>query len=167
MEKISHIQDAATQEVERVRLEREQIAQALFEQQQQQALALEIKSRNLKDDLQKKEVYSIAKRDAILEKGFGAAKREYWACRWLIVLLFTISTWTISANVFEFSAVVTVTLTTFLSAVGYWFVPEFLEPLTKVIADRRFNSFVGHIDADIDCSHVTKNYKSSIWSINP
>lgn len=166
LEKISHIQDAATREVERARLEKEQIVQTMFKQEQR-AAALEIESRNLKADLQRKEVNSIAKRDAILEKGFSAAKREYWACRWLVVLIFAISTWTISANVFEFSAVVTTTLTTVLSAVGYWFIPEFLEPLTKVIADRRFKSFVGHIDADIDCSHVTTSYKNGVWTINP
>ena len=164
LEKISQIQDAATQEAERARLEKEQSAQAMFEQEQR-ASALEIESRNLKADLQRKEVDSLARRDAILEKGFRAAKREYWACRWLIVLLFAASTWTISTNVFEFSAAITGALTTLLSAVGYWFVPEFLEPLTNTIANRRFRSFVGHIDDGIDCSRVTKNYKGNVWSI--
>lgn len=165
LERISKIQESANENLERALAEKEKIALEKFEQNLR-ASQLETEARNLKNELQKKEEEFLIKRNVILERGFIAAKREYWATRWLLVILFGLITSLISANTFEFSTTLTALFLPVLTIAGYWFVPEFLEPIPKYMANRRFASFVKHLDSSIDYSQVSIDYINSNYSIH-
>ena len=161
---ILKIQDTALLETKREREEKEQIALQMFAEQQR-AYALETESQNLKADIRNREQQEIDRRVLIVEKGFKAGSREYWGCRWLMVLLFGLTTWVVSANIFELTQGLNALLSIAISIFGYWFVPDFLEPVIRYVADRRFRSFINHIDPHIDFNRIDKNYKAKtcVW----
>lgn len=160
---ILKIQDTALLETKREREDKDRIILEMFAEQQR-ASALEIESKNLKADIKNKEQQEIARRELIVEKGLKAGNREYWGCRWLLVLLFGLTTWVVSANILELTQGLNALLSIVISIFGYWFVPDFLEPVIRSVADRRFRSFLNHMDPNIDFNRIDRNYKDRTWA---
>lgn len=168
-ETISKIQSEASLEAERIQKEKEiekaTYAQEIFKEQQLVA-NLEEEKRNLEADLKRKEAEELSRRNSTLQKGIEAGSREYWAFRWLVVLIFALCTGIISTNIAELPPTITLISTILLSALGYWFVPEFLEPFARSLADKRFNFIINQIDSRIERTNIKKDYKNKHWSVD-
>lgn len=160
------LQVASTNELENKRLKAENVktAQAFFEEQQRVS-ALRVEADNLKSDLDTNRNREIDKRKSAINKGFHAALREYRNARWLSVLMFGLTTWIVSSNVFEFSPSFVVVTTIAVACIGFWFMPNLLDPMTRRLADRRLRIVINNIDSEIDTAKIETNYKTKTWGI--
>lgn len=149
-------------ENERLKAENIKTAQAVFEEQQRVS-ALRIEADNLKSDLDTRRNHEIDRRKSAIDKGFRAALREYRNSRWLSVLIFGLATWLVSSNVFEFSPSIVVVTTIAVACIGFWFVPNLLDPMTRRLADRRLRIVIKHIDSEIDTAKIAADYKTKTW----
>lgn len=163
-EQLEQLQKDADEESARLKSESSDKEQEIFNERSR-TYALETQARNLIADLKVKSDLELQRKTRIYKKGFEAGTREHKSCRILCVLIFGLTGWTISVNIFDLSASLSTLLSVIFSIAGFWIVPELLQPYVIRIANRRASSVINHLDADLSFSDITADYKAKTWSL--
>ena len=155
----------ANAEKEVLRFENERKAQELCEQHAK-TVESEEKAKNLQADLQLRQSEEEQRSKTSFEKAFLAALREHRCSRALFVLVFGITAWMVSSNVLELSPGISALATIATSCFGFWFVPEYLDPIAVWLANKRLHSVLNQIAPHLKVSDIATDYKNKIWNIS-
>lgn len=159
---LSQMEMNANAEKELLRLENERKAQELFEQHSRTA-ASEEEAKNLKADLQSKLEQEEARNRENFNRAFLLAVREHRCARVLFVLGFGITAWVVSSNLLDLTAGPSALATIVTSCFGFWFVPEYLDPIAIWLANKRLGAVLGQIAPHLKATDISADYKNKVW----
>jgi len=104
-----------------------------------------------------------ARQERILQAAFAAGARRYSTLRWLLAMGFGalsgLTAWLPSEQ-----PTLAIGASVFLGALGFWFVPEFLERPLHAIAMRRLTAVVAMKDASVPIPSVSPDFRQSRWN---
>ncbi|OGB21034.1 MAG: hypothetical protein A3I66_18810 [Burkholderiales bacterium RIFCSPLOWO2_02_FULL_57_36] len=126
---------------------------------------LEAQNKILLDALAAKDLAEMERRLTIIAGGFAKGVKTYVRTKWLIVILFTVLTGSVT-HLSTDSPTASFVLSTFLAFLGFWFVPDILSGPLNRLSTSVLMKHVSRHDNSINVPHnPPPNFRDNEWCV--